>query len=154
MGALPVQRLCRILSIRQLVEASESWRSRRGKVYKSHLPVPILPVKYLIYQPLFYPVPNPFSSFVKVPSRSGSNPIFLVKKLIMKTTGRIIFKTTFRCPYDTIIRSKYNFHQITRILMLMFKFRGNWTWTLIFLLSVEYYILAWWWCHEDTETLS
>ena len=37
--------------------------------------------------------------------------------LMMKITGRIIFKTTFRCPHDTIIRSKYNISQITRILM-------------------------------------
>ena len=29
----------------------------------------------------------------------------------------IMFKTTFRCPHDTIIRSKYNIQQITRILM-------------------------------------
>ena len=35
--------------------------------------------------------------------------------LMMKITGRIIFKTTFRCPHDTIIRSKYNIQQITRI---------------------------------------
>ena len=42
--------------------------------------------------------------------------------LIMKITGRIIFKTTFRCPHDTIIKSKYNIQQITRILMLKFKF--------------------------------
>ena len=39
--------------------------------------------------------------------------------LIMKITGRIIF-TTFRCPHDTIIRSKYNVQQITRILMFKF----------------------------------
>ena len=38
----------------------------------------------------------------------------------MKATGRIIFKTTFWCPYDTIIRSKYNFQQITRILMFKY----------------------------------
>ena len=72
----------------------------------SHLPASFLPST----QPIF----------VKVPSRSGSNPIFPVKKLIMKATGRIIFKTTFRCPYDTIIRSKYNFQQITRILMFKY----------------------------------
>ena len=34
----------------------------------------------------------------------------------------IIFKTTFRCPHDTIIRSKYNIQQITRISMFKFKF--------------------------------
>ena len=42
--------------------------------------------------------------------------------LIMKITGRIIFKTTFRCPHDTVIRSKYNIQQITRILVFKFKF--------------------------------
>ena len=40
--------------------------------------------------------------------------------LIMKITGKIIFKTTFRCPHNTIIRSKYNIQQITRILMFKF----------------------------------
>ena len=35
----------------------------------------------------------------------------------MIITSRIIFKTTFRCPHDTIVRSKYNIQQITRILM-------------------------------------
>ena len=45
-----------------------------------------------------------------------------VINLIMKITGKIIFKTTFGCPHDTIIRSKYNIQQITRILMFKFKF--------------------------------
>ena len=30
----------------------------------------------------------------------------------------------------------------------------TWTWTVIFLLPVKYYILTWWWCHEETKTLS
>ena len=42
--------------------------------------------------------------------------------VIMKITGKIIFKTAFRCPHDTIIRSKYNIQQITRISMFKFKF--------------------------------
>ena len=44
--------------------------------------------------------------------------------LVMKITGKIIFKTTFRCPHNTIIRSKYNIQQITRILMFKLKFLG------------------------------
>ena len=35
--------------------------------------------------------------------------------LIIKITGRIILTTTFRCPHDTVIRSRYNIQQITRI---------------------------------------
>ena len=35
---------------------------------------------------------------------------------------RNYLKATFRCPHDTIIRSKYNIQQITRILMFKFKF--------------------------------
>lgn len=39
----------------------------------------------------------------------------------MKITDSIIFKRTCQCPCDTIIRSKNNIQQITRILMFKFK---------------------------------
>ena len=48
--------------------------------------------------------------------------------LMMKITGRIIFKTAFRCPHDTIIRSKYDIHQITRTYSVKSNCNNNMVW--------------------------